>query len=138
MARSGISFTEQEVGIIEGIEKQFPEHFKDDSVYKWFRDYFDEQRKIILSRQKGLDEKVMTGLCNYDNRVSAGLLRADITRMVYAQTKARMFKLLESRFPEGRQLELLKDEAEEIISSVVYNLDRYSEKSLVVGYAITE
>ena len=135
MARSGVSFTEYEMGIIESIQKQVPEYFND-GIYTWFRKYFDDERKVRLSDGNGLDKKIANGVYNCGGRINASEFRADISRIIYAQCKARIFKFLEARYPEGKQLEIAKEEIEEIISSVTANVDRYCEKSLIDGFTI--
>jgi hypothetical protein len=135
MARSGISFTDEEVNKIEWFKREIPgiEKEVDD---KWWREHFDEERKRWLSRVEGLDEKIQNGITRYGGAVSAQGVRDDCTHIMYAQTKAQVFNIIEAQFDEGTRQEAIKRAVENVLSNVSDNLDAYLRRSLIEGLQI--
>jgi hypothetical protein len=105
---------------------------------KWFRNYFDEQRIERLSMTDGLDEKIQNGVTRYGGTVSAEGVRDDCTHIMYAQTKAQVFNIIESQFDAGTRQEAVKRAVENVLSKVSDNIDAYLRRSLIEGLTISQ
>jgi hypothetical protein len=137
MARSGISFTEDEMYQMEYFKRTIPD-LGAEVDEKWFRNYFDEQRVERLSMTDGLDEKIQNGVTRYGGTVSAEVVRDDCTHIMYAQTKAQVFNIIESQFDAGTRQEAVKRAVENVLSKVSDNIDAYLRRSLIEGLTISQ
>ena len=136
MVRTGDSFTAEEIESMEYLEKMSPETHEWDA--RQWRSFFDDSKRVRLSSMIGLDEKIQSGVFRVTESVSAERIRSDCTNIMYAQTKARVFNILESQFDEGTRLKAVKRAVEDILSSVSDNIDTYLMRSLIDGYKISE
>jgi hypothetical protein len=137
MVRSGISFTEDEMYQMEYFKRTIPD-LGAEVDEKWFRNYFDEQRIERLSMTEGLDEKIQNGVIRYGGTVSAEGVRDDCTHIMYAQTKAQVFNIIESQFDAGTRQEAVKRAVENVLSKVSDNIDAYLRRSLIEGLTISQ
>jgi hypothetical protein len=137
MVRSGISFTEDEMYQMEYFKRTIPD-LGAEVDEKWFRNYFDEQRIERLSMTEGLDEKIQNGVIRYGGTVSAEVVRDDCTHIMYAQTKAQVFNIIESQFDAGTRQEAVKRAVENVLSKVSDNIDAYLRRSLIEGLTISQ
>ena len=139
MARSGNSFTAEEMVERENLIRMIPELETSPEVdERWWREHFDKEKRRMLSIEHGLEERINNGVFKLFDDVSATRVREDCTRIHYAQTKARVFNIIESQFDEGNRLEAIKRAVEDVLSGVSDNIDVYLERSLVVGHKISE
>ena len=137
MVRSGVSFTMEELNRIEGFKRDIPDIEKEVDD-KWWREWFDEERRSWLSRLEGLDEKIQNGITRYGGTVSAEGVRSDCTHITYAQTKAQVFNIIEAHFDAGTRQEGIKRSIENVLSAVSDNIDAYLKRSLIEGLKIGE
>ena len=137
MVRSGVSFTEAEISQMEYFKRAIPD-LGPEVDDKWFRDYFDEQRRARLSETSGLDKKIENGITRYGGSVSAEGIRDDCTHIMYAQTKAQVFNIIEAQFDAGTRQEAIKRAVENVLSNVSDNLDAYLRRSLIEGLKISQ
>jgi hypothetical protein len=137
MVRSGISFTEDEMYQMEYFKRTIPD-LGAEVDEKWFRNYFDEQRIERLSMTEGLDEKIQNGVIRYGGTVSAEVVRDDCTHIMYAQTNAQVFNIIESQFDAGTRQEAVKRAVENVLSKVSDNIDAYLRRSLIEGLTISQ
>ena len=134
---SGVSFTREEDNEMSYLMREIPE-LRDETDHKWWRSFFDEAKKRKLSDEEGLDEKIANGITRYGGTVSAEGVRADCTHIMYAQTKAQVFNIIESQFDEGTRQEAVKRSIENVLSAVSDNIDAYLRRSLIEGLKISE
>ena len=137
MVRSGISFTDAEMAEMEWFKQEVPD-LGEEVDDKWWREWFDEKRRERLSETKGLDEKIENGITRYGGSVSAEGVRDDCTHIMYAQTKAQVFNILETQFDAGTRQEAIKRAVENVLSNVSDNLDAYLRRSLIEGLKISK
>ena len=137
MVRSGVSFTDAEMAEMEWFKQEVPD-LGEEVDDKWWRDWFDEKRRERLSETKGLDEKIQNGITRYGGSVSAEGVRDDCTHIMYAQTKAQVFNILEAQFDAGTRQEAIKRAVENVLSNVSDNLDAYLRRSLIEGLKISK
>ena len=136
---SGVSFTQKEHSVMLDMRMKIPElHDKSKYPDEWWRRMFDEEKKRKLSDENGLDEKIANGITRYGGTVSAEGVRADCTHIMYAQTKAQVFNIIESQFDEGTRQEAVKRSIENVLSAVSDNIDVYLRRSLIEGLKISE
>ena len=137
MGKAEICFTEEERREMDRVLRKSPSLMADtDDV--WWRDHFDKMKKKRMGNELGLDKKIANGITSYGETVSAEEIRDDCTRIMYAQTKARVFSILESQYDEGARLDAIKRVIEDVISGVSDNVDSYLRRSLIEGLKISE
>ena len=138
MLRSGIAFTEEEINRIGWIERQVHGDGNHEVNYKWWRELFDENKREKLSLQDGLDDKIQNGITRYGGTVSAEGVRDDCTHIMYAQTKAQIFNIIEAQFDAGTRQDGIKRSIENVLSAVSDNIDAYLRRSLIEGLKIAK
>jgi len=119
-------FTRDEEYTMLYLKNQIPE-LKNDTDRQW-RQYFYNREKDRPSEEEDIFQ------CS--EAISVWEFDDDCRRMVYSQMKARIFRIIELQFDEGKRLELIKNDVEEVISDVTRRLGKYIVTSLTHGHVL--